>query len=88
MKTLLTTALPMALRLLFAATAMISADYASAAPNAVTDTCQFYGYVPHTRDYAVCRMNVRHYWSTGLCSDNRFAMAHRRYCNLIPTLDF
>jgi hypothetical protein len=76
------------LRVVFAATAMIAAGCARAAPIAAADTCQLYGYVPHTRDYATCRMNVRHYWSTGPCSDSRFASVHRRYCNLIPTLDF
>ena len=78
----------MALRFLLAAIAMIAAECAHAAPIATADTCRLYGYVPHTRDYAACRLNVRHYWSAGPCSDSRFAAIHRRYCNLIPTIDF
>ncbi len=76
------------LGLLLVATAMMAADGAGATQIAATDTCSLYGYPRGTHDYAVCRMNVRHYWSTGPCSDSRFASVHRRYCHLIPTIDF
>jgi len=90
MKTLLSmrTLLKIPLRLFLTATMMIAFGYAGAAQAAAVDTCRLYGFVPHARDYAVCRMNVWHYWSTGPCADSRFAAAHRRYCNLIPPLDF
>jgi hypothetical protein len=50
--------------------------------------CQFYGFAPHTRAFLACLLNVRHYWSTGPCADWDFAALHRRYCNIIPELDF
>ena len=75
-------------RLLLAMATMLAAGYASAARAGGPDICQFYGYVPHTHDYAVCRMNVRHYWSTGPCGDAQFAAVHRRYCHLDRTFDF
>ena len=74
--------------LLLIAIAIMAAHRADAAQMVATDTCSQYGYARGTRDHAVCRMNVRHYWSTGPCSDSRFASVHRRYCNLIPTIDF
>jgi hypothetical protein len=76
------------LGLLLVATAIITTPHADAAQLAADDTCSLYGYARGTRDYAVCRMNVRHYWSAGPCSDTRFASIHRRYCHLIPTIDF
>ncbi len=88
MKMILATARPRALRFLLAAIATIAAEGAYGAPIATADTCRLYGYVPHTRDYAACRMNVRHYWSAGPCGDARFASIHRRYCHLTPTIDF
>lgn len=77
-----------ALGLLLIATAVMAAGRAGAAQVAANDACSLYGYARGTHDYAVCRMNVRHYWSTGPCSDSRFASVHRRYCHLIPTIDF
>jgi len=74
--------------LLLVATAIMPPGSASAAHMAATDVCSVYGYARSTHDHAVCRMNVRHYWSAGPCSDSRFASVHRRYCNLIPTIDF
>jgi hypothetical protein len=85
---ILAIARPRALRFLLAAIATIAAEGAQGAPIATADTCRLYGYVPHTRDYASCRLNVRHYWSAGPCSDARFASIHRRYCHLTPTIDF
>ena len=41
-----------------------------------------YGYAPHKRDYALCRMNVRRYWTTGRCGDWGYALAHREFCHL------
>ena len=76
------------LRLLLVAAVMIAAGCTGAARAGSFDTCQFYGYVPHTHDYSVCRMNARHYWSTGPCSDARFAAVHRRYCHLDREFDF
>ncbi len=74
--------------LLLFATAIMAGDGASAAQVAANDACSAYGYARGTHDYAVCRMNVRHYWSAGPCNHPRFASIHRRYCNLIPTIDF
>jgi len=68
-----------ALRLLLVALALIAAGDAALA--ATDDTCQLYGYAPHTRDYAVCRMNLRHYWNAGPCADSRFVAAHPRHCH-------
>jgi hypothetical protein len=76
------------LGLLLVATAAMAAGHANASQTPANDTCSLYGYARGTHDYAVCRMNVRHYWSTGPCSDSRFALVHRRYCHLIPTIDF
>ena len=71
-----------------AALALVAADCAKAAPRTAGDVCQLYGYVPHTRAYAACRMNVRYYWSTGPCSDSRFAAVHVHYCHVVPELDY
>jgi hypothetical protein len=70
------------------AAAALAGGSAGAAPLPPPDTCRLYGYLPGTRDYAVCRMNVWHLWNTGPCSDARFAAMHLRYCHLIPPLDF
>ncbi len=56
------------------------------APAAASDTCQLYGYVPHTRDYAMCRANLRHYWNTGPCADAQFVAAHRWHCHAFGIL--
>ena len=53
-----------------------------AARSAAIDQCQLYGFVRGTRDYAECRMDVRHYWTTGPCGSARFAAIHRGYCHL------
>lgn len=70
------------LRLLLLATAMTFAEGASAAQLTASDQCQIYGYVPRTRAYALCRINVRRYWTTGPCGDSGFAAMHREYCHL------
>jgi hypothetical protein len=75
-------------RFLLVAIATVAADAAGATQLAANDMCQLYGYAPRTGAYAQCRMNVRHYWNTGPCSDARFAAVHLRYCNLIRPLDF
>jgi hypothetical protein len=51
------------------------------AASAAGDTCALYGYAPHTRDYAVCRANLRYYWNTGPCADPRFVAVHRWHCH-------
>jgi len=63
-------------------TAMTVIGGASATPLPAAAQCQIYGYVPHTRDYALCRTNVRRYWTTGPCGDAGFAATHREYCHL------
>jgi hypothetical protein len=73
-----------ALGFLAIAATTAGADGANAAQLASVDTCQLYGFAPHTREYAACRMNVRHHWTTGPCGDNFFADAHRGYCHLYP----
>jgi hypothetical protein len=55
---------------------------AGAAQFATFDQCRIYGYAPHTRDYALCRMNLRRYWTTGPCGDMSYALTHREYCHL------
>jgi hypothetical protein len=77
----------MSLRLLLIATAGTVAGSAGAQP-AVVDACRLYGFAPHTADYRECRLNLRHYWSTGPCRDGRFAWTHRGYCHLYPPHDF
>ncbi len=49
---------------------------------AALDVCRIYGFAPHTRDYALCRMNVRRYWTTGPCADPAFSAWHRDYCHI------
>jgi hypothetical protein len=73
-----------ALRLLLIVTGMIVADCASAAQRAAIDQCRLYGFAPHSRDYALCRMNVRRCWTTGPCGNSDFAAMHRGYCHLNP----
>jgi len=63
---------------------IIAADCASAAQHVAIDQCRLYGFVPHGRDYALCRMNVRRYWTTGPCGSYGFASTHREYCHLNP----
>jgi hypothetical protein len=76
--------LPRPLRLLLIFAGMTLAGGANAAQWATFDQCRIYGYTPHTRDYALCRMNVRRYWTTGPCGDSGYASAHREYCHLYP----
>lgn len=63
---------------------MIVADCASATERVAFDQCQIYGYVPHSRDYAQCRMNLRRLYTTGPCGYASFAAMHREYCHLNP----
>ncbi len=44
---------------------MASADHAAAGQFLAIDKCRIYGFPPHSRDYALCRMNVRRFWTTG-----------------------
>ncbi len=53
-----------------------------AARAAAIDQCQLYGFARGTWDYAACRMDVRHYWTTGPCGSPSFAALHRGYCHL------
>lgn len=46
--------------------------------------CNLYGYAPHSHEEALCRANVRFYWSTGPCGSARFAAVHPGYCHLNP----
>jgi hypothetical protein len=80
MKTLLRMPLPFLL--------VAAALFAAGSARAADDTCRFYGFAPHTRDYAICRANVRHYWTTGPCADAQFAGVHPRFCHVYPWLDF
>ncbi len=48
------------------------------------DQCRLYGFAPRTHAYAVCRMNVRRYWTMGPCGRGDFAATHREYCHLNP----
>lgn len=73
---------PLGLLLLVTATATAASGAAHAAQLTGTDQCQIYGFVPRTAEYALCRMNVRRYWTTGPCSDGNFAATHREYCHL------
>jgi hypothetical protein len=63
---------------------MVSADHAVAGQFLAIDKCRIYGFPPHSRDYALCRMNVRRFWTTGPCADPYFAAIHREYCHLNP----
>ena len=78
--------------LLMAATAVAATGFAgthrAASRRIDAEICQYYGFPPHTRAFSACLLNVRHYWSTGPCADWSFAMAHKRYCNIIPEADF
>jgi hypothetical protein len=76
--------LPKPLRLLLILAGITIAGGANAAQWATFDQCRIYGYTPHTRDYALCGMNVRRYWTTGPCGDSGYASAHREYCHLYP----
>ena len=49
---------------------------------AAIDQCQLYGFARGTWDYAACRIDVRHYWTTGPCGSPSFAALHRGYCHL------
>jgi hypothetical protein len=82
------TALNKAMRFSLVAVVLAFVGQASASRAAAIDICRSYGYVPRTHDYAACRMDARHYWTAGPCGDSRFAAVHRRYCHLIPELDF
>jgi hypothetical protein len=74
---------------LFAFTAAWTlAGSAGAAPFARSEVCREYGYVPGTRAFAECRVNVRRYWSTGPCAQPAFASVHLRYCHVVPEIDF
>jgi hypothetical protein len=64
--------------------AMAFADHAAAGQFLAIDKCRIYGFLPHSRDYALCRMNVRRFWTTGPCADPYFAAIHREYCHLNP----
>ena len=64
--------------------AMAFADHAAAGQFLAIDKCRIYGFPPHSRDYALCRMNVRRFWTTGPCADPYFAAIHREYCHLNP----
>jgi hypothetical protein len=64
--------------------AMASADHAAAGQFLAIDKCRIYGFPAHSRDYALCRMNVRRFWTTGPCADPYFAAIHREYCHLNP----
>src|SRR5271167_5120052 len=61
--------------------ALAFADHAVAGQFLAIDKCRIYGFPPHTRDYALCRMNVRRFWTTGPCADPYFAAIHREYCH-------
>ena len=70
-------------RFLLTLTVLTFSGAAGAAQLPTNVQCQIYGYVPGTRDFAQCRMNVRHYWTTGPCGDYAFAWAHPGYCHLL-----
>lgn len=72
------------LRLVLIVAAITAADHASAAQLAAIDKCLIYGFAPGSRAYAQCRMNVRHFWTTGPCGNGAFASMHREYCHLNP----
>jgi hypothetical protein len=78
----------MSIRLLAAAMIILGTQAAGAVPFSRSDACRGYGYVPGTRAFAECRVNVRIYWSTGPCSNAEFAAVHRRYCHIVPEIDF
>jgi hypothetical protein len=73
---------------LMAATALAGPRNAVPSWRAGAEVCRYYGFPRHTRAFSACILNVRHYWSTGPCSDWSFAAVHKRYCNNIPEADF
>jgi len=77
-----------ALALFAFAAASAVVESAHAAPFSRSEVCREYGYPPGTRAFAECRVNVRHYWSTGPCANAAFASVHLRYCHVIPEFDF
>jgi hypothetical protein len=77
-----------ALGFLLAMMTMTASGSAGSGHHASIDFCRFYGFVPHTRAYAECRLNLQHYWTTGPCGQPEFASTHRFYCHLYPPLDF
>ena len=79
---------PAALALFAFAAALTLAGSAYAAPFSRNEICREYGYIPSTRAFVECRMNVRYYWSTGPCANDAFAVVHRRYCHVTPEFDF
>jgi hypothetical protein len=70
--------------LLAVVAAMVFPDRASATHFITIDKCRIYGFPPHSREYAECRMNVRRFWTTGPCASAAFAAFHREYCHLNP----
>ena len=74
--------------LLMAAIAFAGPRNAIPGGHADAKVCQYYGFPRHTRAFSACILNVRHYWSTGLCSNPNFAAMHVRYCNVFPEWDF
>ena len=70
--------------LVAAMAAVVLADRAFAREYLVIDKCRIYGFPPHSRDYAECRMNLRRFWTTGPCADPAFAAFNREYCHLNP----
>ena len=72
------------LRVLLVLAGTIGAGSTGAAIMPTFDQCRIYGYAPHTRDYALCRMNLRRYWTSGRCGDWGYALTHREFCHLNP----
>ena len=78
---------PLHLALILATLLLVTtafADHAVAGRFLAIDKCRIYGFPPHSRAYAECRMNVRRFWTTGPCADPYFAAIHREYCHLNP----
>ena len=78
---------PLHLALILATLLLVTtafADRAVAGRFLAIDKCRIYGFPPHSRAYAECRMNVRRFWTTGPCADPYFAAIHREYCHLNP----
>ena len=74
--------LPALLLIAAAMTAATAAAGANAARHAAFDSCRLYGFAPRSAAYAQCRMNLRHFWTTGPCGNRSFAAMHREYCHL------
>jgi hypothetical protein len=70
--------------LVAAVAATLFAGHACAREFLAIDKCLIYGFPLHSRDYAVCRMNLRRFWTTGPCADPAFAAIYREYCHLNP----